>query len=185
MADTDIVVAIDADTTGFDRALGDLERTSQRFGSVLTGALKSAVVSGRSLEDVLRQVATRLTSMALDAGLKPLQRLAGSLFEGLLGGILPFAKGGVVPMAAGGVVSQPTFFPAGGRLGVMGEAGAEAIMPLARGADGRLGVRTAGGGGGVNVTFNVTATDAASFQKSEGQITAMLARAAMRGSRGI
>ena len=185
MDGTDFVVSIDADTSGFDRALDSLAQASERFGSILTGALNSAAVSGKSLEDVLRQIATRLASMALDAGLKPLQQLAGSLFQNLLGGILPFAKGGIVPMAAGGVVAQPTFFPAGGRLGVMGEAGAEAIVPLARGPDGRLGVRSAGGGGAVNVVFNVTATDAASFQKSEGQITAMLARATMRGARGL
>ena len=184
MAD-DVVVRIAADTTAFDRSLKQLELDADWFGSILTGALKSAAVSGKSLEDVLHQIATRLVSMALDAGLKPLQRLAGSLFQNLLGGILPFAKGGIVPMAAGGVVAQPTFFPAGDRLGVMGEAGAEAIMPLARGPDGRLGVRSAGGGGAVNVVFNVTATDAASFQKSEGQITAMLARATMRGARGL
>lgn len=181
----EVIVAIDADTAGFDRALGDLERVSQRFGSVLTGALKSAVVSGKDLEDVLRQVALRMTSMALDAGLRPLQRLTGSLFENLLGGVLPFAKGGIVPFSQGGVVTQPTFFPAGNRLGVMGEAGAEAIMPLARGADGRLGIRAGGMAPPVNVVFNVTAADAASFSKSEGQITAMLARAAARGTRAL
>ena len=59
MADTDFVVSIDADTSGFDRALDTLAQSSQRFGSILTGALKSAVVSGKSLEDVLRQIATR------------------------------------------------------------------------------------------------------------------------------
>jgi phage-related minor tail protein len=69
----------------------------------------------------------------------------------------------------------------------MGEAGAEAILPLRRGADGRLGVAAGGGGGGaaVNVVFNVTATDAASFRKSEAQVTGMLARAVARGARSL
>jgi phage-related minor tail protein len=92
----------------------------------------------------------------------------------------------VVPFASGGVVSAPTYFPMqGGRMGLMGEAGAEAILPLQRGADGRLGVATGNGGGGVNVVFNVTAQDASSFRKSEAQITGMLARAVSRGSRTL
>lgn len=46
-----------------------------------------------------------------------------------------FARGGVF---TNGIVSSPTRFP----MGLMGEAGPEAIMPLARGADGGLGVRS-------------------------------------------
>ena len=186
----EVTVRIDADTAAFQSALENLERLSDRFGSQLTGALKSAAVSGRDLEDVLRRVGLNLAGLALEQGLKPLQGLAGSLFSGLLGGlpgILPFARGGVpghvVPFAAGGVVSAPSYFPMGRNLGLMGEAGAEAILPLRRGADGRLGVAASGGGASVNVVFNVTAIDAASFRKSESQVTGMLARAVSRGAR--
>ncbi len=90
-----------------------------------------------------------------------------------------------MPFASGGVVSAPTYFPMRRSVGLMGEAGAEAILPLQRGADGRLGVAAGGGGGAVNVVFNVTAADAASFRKSEAQITGMLARAVARGSRTL
>jgi len=131
-----------------------------------------------------RRIGLNLAGMALEQGLKPLQSLAGSLFSSLLGGLLPFAKGGVVPFASGGVVSAPTYFPVAGGVGLMGEAGAEAILPLRRGADGSLGV-AAGGGASVNVVFNVTAQDAASFRKSEAQITGMLARAVSRGNRTL
>lgn len=51
---------------------------------------------------------------------------------------------------------SPAYFPLAGGLGLAEEAGAEAILPLARGSDGRLGVSA--GGGAVNVTFNVTAS---------------------------
>jgi phage-related minor tail protein len=71
----------------------------------------------------------------------------------------------------------------GGQLGLMGEAGSEAILPLRRGADGSLGVAASTGSTPVNVVFNVTAQDAASFRKSEAQITGMLARAVSRGTR--
>ena len=63
----------------------------------------------------------------------------------------------------------------------MGEAGPEAIMPLARGRDGRLGIR--GGGGGVTVNVSITTPDVQSFQRSQSQVSAMLARAVQRGQR--
>jgi len=184
MAD-EVRVPIIADTAPFERALHNLGALSQSFGTQLTGALKGAAISGKSLEDVLRRIGLNLAGMALEQGLSPLRNLAGGFFSSLLGGIMPFAKGGVVPFAAGGVVSSPTYFPAGKNIGLMGEAGAEAIMPLQRTADGRLGVAAMGGGGGVQVVFNVTAQDAASFRKSEAQITTMLARAVSRGSRNL
>jgi len=74
----------------------------------------------------------------------------GNAFSG--GNVIPFASGGVVdsfsggnviPFASGGVVGSPTNFAmSGGRTGLMGEAGPEAIMPLKRGPDGKLGVST-------------------------------------------
>lgn len=68
-----------------------------------------------------------------------------------------FDVGGVIPFAMGGIVDRPHFFKfqGGQKTGVMGEAGPEAIVPLARGKDGRLGIRTAETGG-KTVTFNWT-----------------------------
>ena len=60
---------------------------------------------------------------------------------------------GIAKFATGGIVNGPTLFPFanGGamQMGLMGEAGPEAIMPLQRGADGSLGVRAAMGGNGM------------------------------------
>jgi lambda family phage tail tape measure protein len=57
-----------------------------------------------------------------------------------------FAFGNVVPFATGDIFSRPTVFPmARGKVGMLGEAGPEAIMPLTRGAGGRLGVGMDGG----------------------------------------
>jgi len=64
----------------------------------------------------------------------------------------------------------------------MGEAGPEAIMPLSRGADGKLGVR-AQSGGSVNVTMNISTPDVQGFQRSQGQIATQMARALGRGQR--
>ena len=112
----------------------------------------------------------------------------GQVLSGIGGGTTAnSASAGVIPFAKGGVVRTPSYFPAGsGATGLMGEAGAEAIMPLKRGADGSLGVAVADGSrGGGSVVFNIATPDAASFRKSEGQIHAMLARAALRGQRGL
>ena len=75
---------------------------------------------------------------------------------GAQGLIHAFAKGGL-PMNT--VINEPHYFRfGGGNLGVAGEAGPEAIMPLTRGSDGTLGVRAQGGGegGSVNVTSKTT-----------------------------
>lgn len=58
--------------------------------------------------------------------------------------------------AQGDVFDQPTGFRYGNnQMGVMGEAGPEAVMPLKRGKDGKLGVVAQGGGQAVNVVINI------------------------------
>ena len=180
------------DADALKDVLDDLEQRSRLFGSALTGALASATRGGKGLEDVLRGAGLRLTEIALSAGLKPLEGLLGSAISGLAGslsGATAFAEGGVpgrvTPFAAGGIVSAPTYFPMDGQMGLMGEAGSEAILPLKRGSDGSLGVASSGGSAAMNVVFNVTASDVQSFRKSEGQIAAMLTRTVGRGRRGI
>lgn len=70
--------------------------------------------------------------------------------------VLPFANGGAF-LGGSEIVDRPTIFPmAGGRRGMMGEAGPEAIMPLEVGRGGKLGVRATGGGGGQTVSVNVS-----------------------------
>lgn len=96
----------------------------------------------------------------------------------------PFTQGRVVPFADGGVVTSPTTFPMRGATGLMGEAGPEAIMPLSRGPDGKLGVRASGNGGqSVSVVMNISTPDAASFRRSQGQIAAQMGRMLGRGNR--
>lgn len=189
MTDTErLRVSIEADTQPFANALSDMGKLSEAFGRQLTGALRDATLNGRSLDDMLRRIGLNLAGMALNQGLQPLANLTSNLFSSVLGGLgraMPFAKGGVTPFASGGVVSAPTYFPMARGTGLMGEAGPEAILPLARGADGRLGVAGGGGGSAVNVVFNVTTQDATSFRKSEAQIAGMMARAVSRGSRTL
>lgn len=200
MTDDDtLALSVDLDGAQALSVLDELESRSASFGRALTSALKGATTGGKGLEEVLRGVGLRLTDIALSAGLKPLENLLGDVAGNLVGGLSSglgsalgvnaFAQGGVpgrvTPFAEGGVVSAPTYFPMAGGTGLMGEAGAETILPLKRGADGALGVGAEGGGGTTVIHFQVTASDAASFARSEGQITAMLARSVGRGRRGM
>ena len=178
MADDDPLSGTLNDAEQLSAVFDDLEARSRSFGSALTGALRGAVVDGKGLEGVLTGLARRMSDIALSMGLKPLEGMLSSGLSSLLGGVTPFAKGGVV--------ASPTYFGSGGGLGLMGEAGAEAILPLRRGPDGALGVAAeGGGGGGARIVFNVTTPDAASFRKSEGQIAAMLTRTVGRGQRSL
>ena len=70
-----------------------------------------------------------------------------------------FDKDGLMKFAKGAIITEPTYFKYGGagKLGLMGEAGAEAIMPLKRTSSGNLGVEAVGGGS-TNVVVNVDAT---------------------------
>lgn len=74
----------------------------------------------------------------------------GGAFDG---GVQFFANGGAFTNK---IVNRPTKFAHGGGLGVMGEAGPEAIMPLARASNGKLGVMAIGGGGVGGMQVNIT-----------------------------
>ncbi|SDG36766.1 phage tail tape measure protein [Pelagibacterium luteolum] len=163
----------------------ELERIRDLGSSVsgsLTRGLRGAIMEGRSLRTLLGDIGRAFADIALKAALKPLGEMVGGGIESLFTGLNP-ALGRVKPFAKGGVLSAPTYFPMAGQWGLAGEAGPEAIMPLRRGADGRLGV-AGGGGGSVTVNFNVTASDARSFAAAEAEVSAMLLRAVRRGSRG-
>lgn len=166
---------------------------SSGIGGGLRRAFDGLVFDGAKLSDALKSVAKSLADTVYGIAMKPVQNALGgaiaSGLSGLLGGIMPFEKGGsfsqgrVMPFAKGGVVSQATPFAMRGGQGLMGEAGPEAIMPLARGADGRLGVQASGGGRAVTVVMNITTPDVQGFQRSQAQIAAQAQRMLSRGQR--
>jgi phage-related minor tail protein len=159
----------------------------------LKKAFEGLVFDGMKLSDALQTVAQSMIDAAYNAAIRPVTSHFGGLLaqgvEGFIQGVSPFETGGaftqgrVMPFARGGVVSGPVNFPMRGGLGLMGEAGPEAIMPLARGADGRLGVRSAGGGRPISVVMNITTPDAEGFRRSQSQIAAQMNRALARGQR--
>lgn len=162
------------------------------IGSGLRRAFDGLVFDGAKLSDVLKGLGQSIADTFFGAAIRPVQNaLGGFLAQGinsLVSGLMPFEKGGafsqgrVMPFAKGGIVAAPTSFPMRGGRGLMGEAGPEAIMPLARGADGRLGVQAAGGRA-VTVVMNIQTPDVQGFQRSQSQIAAQAARALSRGQR--
>jgi phage-related minor tail protein len=172
----------------------DLELSALSFSRAMTGAFASSVTGARQFDDVLKSLALRLSDLAVRLAFKPLEKSIaggiGSLLSGLTGvggaaGVtLAAASGAVKPFASGGVIGAPTYFPLSpGGVGLAGEAGPEAIMPLARGPDGRLGV--AAQGGATQVTIQIATPDADSFRRSESYVTGQIARAVARGQRGL
>lgn len=171
---------------------GSVSSLSRSISSGLRRAFDGLVFDGMKLSDALRTVATSVIDATYSAAMRPVTSQFGSLIAqgitGLFGGAFAkgaaFSSGQVTAFAKGGVVTGPTTFPmAGGRTGLMGEAGAEAILPLTRGADGSLGVRAQGGGRPVIVTMNITTPDVDGFRRSQGQVAAQLNRAVARGQR--
>jgi hypothetical protein len=198
-----VTVAFRRELDGAGHGFREAGREAAGMSRTLTGSLRRAfdgiVFDGRRIGDALRGVGQSVSDAALNQALAPVQGALGLAIGGglqaLMGGVQPFANGGVVAsgrvqaFARGGVVDRPVAFPMRGGTGLMGEAGPEAIMPLARGPDGRLGVQAggarAGGGRAVNVTVNVTTPDVEGFRRSRSQIAAELGRAMQLGSRNL
>lgn len=162
----------------------ELERIDDIANSIaksMTDAFKSAATEGRSLNLVLSDIGRKLADVTLSAALKPVGSLVSSAVESIFTATNPTL--GVTPFARGGVVTAPSYFGFNnGQIGVAGEAGAEAILPLQRSADGQLGV-VAHSSGQTTINFNISTPDAQSFRRSEAEISGMLYRAVRRGQR--
>lgn len=169
----------------------DTEVLSKGLSKGLRRAFDGLIFDGMRASDVLGTVARSVANTAYSAAIKPVSQQLGGLlaqsvsgaFSGVFANGAAFSQGRVTPFATGGILSTPTTFPMRGGVGLMGEAGPEAIMPLSRGSDGKLGVRMDGGGRPVTVVMNISTPDAQSFQKSRSQIAAQMTRALGRGQR--
>ncbi|ULB09337.1 phage tail tape measure protein [Cereibacter azotoformans] len=170
----------------------EVDRLSSGVGTGLRRAFDGVLFDGMKLSDAMEGLAQSISRTVYSIAMKPVQdAVSGFVANGLnsvLGGLLPFAKGAafaqgrVMAFARGGVVAGATPFAMRGGTGIMGEAGPEAILPLARGTDGRLGVQ-AGGGRAVQVVMNVATPDVQGFERSRGQIAAQVSRMLSRGQR--
>jgi hypothetical protein len=145
--------------TGLTSAFDALIEGTQNWGNSLRQ------IAATVLKDIAKQLIKILVIDQAINAFKSIFNFGGGGGSAAAGGTMYAANGmiaanGIQPFAMGGVVTSPTLFKFanGGtmRNGLMGEAGPEAIIPLKRGADGKLGV-AGGGSGTTNVTVNVDA----------------------------
>jgi len=144
--------------------------SAEQWAKSLSTGFADAIVNAKDLGNVLDNI---------------LRQMANSYLKGLIGGWLGnffnpakssgnpvkksaggnvFTGGKIVPYSTGGIVTGPTLFPMSAGMGLMGEAGPEAVLPLKRGANGKLGVSSdAGRDKAVYVSMTVNAVDASSF----------------------
>jgi TP901 family phage tail tape measure protein len=188
--------------------LAEKREYAENAAQAFTNAFGSIISGANSAKDAVKGLIEALIQMALQKSLLgPMQDALSGMFMGLGGAAAGgggggwdtgtqgglggggggwVARGGVMEngnltrYAYGGVVDSPMYFPTRSGTGLMAEAGSpEAIMPLKRGKDGKLGVASDGGGGGprvVNVSMNVQTKDADSFRRSRVQIQSDLKR---------
>lgn len=156
---------------GIAKVMDEVKQMSEQWIDRLTEDVLKFVRTGElSFKEFANSVIDDLFRIAFsELVLSPIVNGLGKIAGFANGGA--FSGGQVIPYASGGVVSQPTAFPMrGGKTGLMGEAGPEAIMPLTRMSSGRLGVESKGSAPVVNV--NIQAADipkeSISVQQSQG-----------------
>jgi hypothetical protein len=163
------------------------DQMGRQMGMTFASAFEDAILDGKKLSDVLKAVERDIARIILRTAVTgpAAAAIEGAVSGGMRSIMSSFSSpsvptsspgvpssasgplysangnafigGNLIPFANGGVVSSPTMFPMARGMGLMGEAGPEAIMPLERGTDGRLGVRAQGGGqGGVVINQSIT-----------------------------
>lgn len=161
-----------------------IDEVSKSISSSISSGLVNALRNGGNAFDAFSSLATTALQKILDKLIEmsfvtPVLNaltggVGGSLFSffGFKDGAA-FKNGNVIPFAKGGVVNKPTIFPmANGGTGLMGEAGAEAVMPLRRMSNGRLGVEAENNNGkAVNVNiYNQSGANVETRKRDDGSM---------------
>jgi phage-related minor tail protein len=191
--------------------LDGIGASSGTVSKALNGAFSDAIVQGKSLNQTIDSIGKSLEKTMRSYAMKQVQGNISSfvstglssLISGdtsttdILSGGGGDALGGFTgsnmfapftAFADGGIVNQPTFFGTSSGTGLMGERGAEAIIPLSRGPDGRLGLASTGTGSGnpaPAINISISTPDPQSFRQTQVQLSSAIARAVSMGQRGL
>ena len=142
--------------TAHEQMMEDIKVAAEGYGQSMSNAFVDWIGGAKtSFSDMVRSMIADIAKLiAYQAFFKPLTK-------GIMG-LFGFSNGGVFETApkafANGLIDSPTMFPMANGTGIAGESGTEAIMPLRRDANGRLGV-SAAGGGGINANININISD--------------------------
>lgn len=147
-------------------------QVGRQFGNAIGSAFEGLVLKGKSLGDTVRSLSQSLSSIAFRAAFKPLEQGIGNMLSGAL-------SGGATLSPAAATNPLAALFSSSGSIG------APSSFPLESLAAGITTGAGAAVGSAPNVTFNVTATDAESFKRSEAQISSLLSRAVAQGQRSL
>ena len=154
-----------------EEAASQQEQLANFIGNSMENAMMGIVDGTVSVKDAFKSMASEIIKELYRVLVVQQMVNAAKGFFGITAADGAVVSGGseVKAYANGGVVSGPTTFPmAGGKTGLMGEAGPEAIMPLKRGSNGKLGVQMEGGSQGnvvINQSFNFQANGDDSVKK--------------------
>lgn len=175
----------DISQNDFNRALiaahplfDPLKSAATDFATTITTGFASGAKGIDVLRDALNNLEQQLIRLATQKLFEQIFGLAtgtGPTGGGLLSLLFgnqhgnAFHGGNVIPFARGGVVNRPTIFPMARGMGLMGEAGPEAVMPLRRGPDGRLGVESRGGNASITIAPTIQVTTNGGTSAAEGE----------------
>ena len=150
-------------------SLGD---TVEDWGKKSGDAMIDMALAGKgSFKDMVDSMIADLVRLIAKQVI--LKALGGGIFGGIFGDGDAFSGGKVTPFARGGVVGGPMLFPMARGMGLMGEAGPEAVMPLKRTSSGQLGVQVADGdktGTPGSVTINVAGGTKVMTPEEQGRV---------------
>lgn len=170
--------------------MGQIKQLADNIGDSFSNALGDVVVGAKNANEALKDLLMTVYRLVFNEIVgRPLASAVSSGLFSLFGGLFtPAARGAVAdngsvtPMAAGGLISAPTRVPMANGSALMGEQGPEAVFPLTRLADGRLGLSADMGDQAKTtvVNINITAKDVDSFRRSKHQIASELSRVVNR-----
>ena len=172
--------AMDLKSNIGELAVSAVNRLADGFAELAVSGKASFGELARSiLQDLQRMIIKALFFKALFGLFPGLKSFLG--FE--KGGVVESAKGNVfaqnkvIPYASGGVIDKPVIFPMAQGMGLAGEAGPEAILPLKRGKGGRLGVEASGGVGNVVVNVDASGTNVEGDEEQGRQLGLLISSA--------
>ena len=173
-------------TTGLTDILDGTKSVGQGFadmGKMVIRAIEEMIVKLLIVGPLMRALQGAMSGgafsfLGIGGGSPEATAFASGITPMATGGV--FSSSGIHKFASGGIFDQATSFRfangAGFSNGILGEAGPEAVMPLQRGKDGKLGI--AGGGSGsvsapVSIHIDATGADAAGLARVQQQLAAL------------